>query len=575
MRCKYLFVTLILVSLFAMSLVSVAFASGQFNGAMPYLLPPVGHYNTYVINNLSLGIYYDLMEEPLAMYKWADGTWVPILATSWKLIPPDKFEVKLRQGVKFNDGSEFTSKDVATTFNVGYLMNWVVWKYLDRIETPDKYTVVFHMKTPTSTIVRYVLRTQIRAHSVYGQYAEKAMKLKAAGKDQDSEEVKALRMEFEQFRPERMVGTGPYEIDRNSITEAQLTLKKVNTSWAASKVKFDKILLYNGETPVVTPLCLAKQVDYATHGFPPATEKAFISAGIRILRPPLYSGPALVFNNDIYPLNRKEVRQAIAYVINRDENAMVSLGNSARRQKYMTGFSDNLAPLWISKEDLGKLNEYPYDPAKAEKLLTSIGFKKGKDGVWVTDKGERMEFELRVPAEYADWAAAAENAAQQMTRFGIKTTVRGITYSQHSIDVYNQRFQIAIMGWGAANPHPHFSYVADLFAYNYVQAPGPGMNFPMVQETSLGKVDLEELTIECAKGLDEAKQKAMVTKIAKVFNELLPIVPLWERYGNNPALDKVRVTGWPGDEDPIYRNSAYADSFVVLMIRDGRLKPAQ
>ena len=25
------------------------------------------------------------------------------------------------------------------------------------------------------------------------------------------------------------------------------------------------------------------------------------------------------------------------------------------------------------------------------------------------------------------------------------------------------------------------------------------------------------------------------------FNELLPIIPLWERYGNNPALEGTRV----------------------------------
>ena len=57
-------------------------------------------------------------------------------------------------------------------------------------------------------------------------------------------------------------------------------------------------------------------------------------------------------------------------------------------------------------------------------------------------------------------------------------------------------------------------------------------------------------------------------------NELLPVIPLWERYGNNPALEGERVTGWLPDSNPIYQNSPYEDSFTVMMIMDGTLKPA-
>jgi peptide/nickel transport system substrate-binding protein len=54
----------------------------------------------------------------------------------------------------------------------------------------------------------------------------------------------------------------------------------------------------------------------------------------------------------------------------------------------------------------------------------------------------------------------------------------------------------------------------------------------------------------------------------------LNVIPLWERYGNNPALDGERVTGWLPDSDPIYQNSPYEDSFTVIMLMDGTLKPA-
>jgi len=54
----------------------------------------------------------------------------------------------------------------------------------------------------------------------------------------------------------------------------------------------------------------------------------------------------------------------------------------------------------------------------------------------------------------------------------------------------------------------------------------------------------------------------------------LPQIPLWERYGNNPALDGLRVTGWLPPGHPIYRNSPYSDSFTIQMIMNGTLRPA-
>ena len=124
----------------------------------------------------------------------------------------------------------------------------------------------------------------------------------------------------------------------------------------------------------------------------------------------------------------KEVRQAIAYALDRDQNGTISLGDSGLRQVNMTGFSDNLAANWLSEETMGALNHYDLDTAKAEEILTGLGFTRDTDGVWLDDTGARMEFELTAPAEFADWSAAAENTAEQLTAFGIKTTFRGVPF---------------------------------------------------------------------------------------------------------------------------------------------------
>ena len=575
---KRLIILIILLSILTVGL--SAPSERVYVGAWPYDMPPVGHFNTFVSRAITLGIYYELLHQPFAFYYWATGKYEPVLATSWRLEPtnkPEWFIVNLRKGVKWSNGQEFTSKDVLATYYLGYLMNWPVWRYIDKVEASGKYTVKFHMNNPSSVVPRYILRTYvIRDYSTYGAYADKVMALLSEGKTGDSDEMKKLRAEFEQFRPRGILSSGPFVLDVDKMTEAEVVLTKNPYYWNAEAIQFDKVRLVNGETPTVTPMVLAKEVDYATHGFPPATEKQFIETGIRIIRPPIYSGPAIFVNHNIYPLNRVEVRQAMAYAINRDENGFVSLGKSGVGVKFMTGFSDNLVPLWISKTNQKKLNLYSYDPKKAEAILQSIGFKRDKDGVWIDDKGNRMEYELIVPAEYADWSAAAENAAAQLTKFGIKVTVRGVTFAQVPQEAEQGRFQLLIQAWGAGHPHPHFSFYQDLIRFNYPLGVGPGMNFPMKQKTKVvGEVDLDKLITDSAIGFDTELQKKYITTLALAFNELLPIIPLWERYGNNPALDGVRITGWPPEGDPIYKNSPYSDNFVIIMLTKGILKPVK
>lgn len=551
---------------------------GEFHGAWPYQQPPTGHYNTYATNAILGGtIYHDLLEMPMAMYKWDTDEYMPLMATRWETVPPDTFKVSLRKGAKWSDGSDFTAKDVITTFTLLHLQDSVVWNYLESVKADGDYSLTFKMKDPSTVVERYVLREHIRADSVYGEWARKAQALLAKNADAGSKEIKDLRTQFEKFRPKEEVVSGPYKIDQGRITESQLTLNKVKTAWDADQVSFDRIVLYNGESSAsVTPIVLSKQIDYATHGFPPATDKAFQQQGIRVLRPPTYFGPALYFNYaKIKVVADPRVRQALAMAIDKDENGVVSLAESAKKSKYMAGVPDGIIEKWLPRAMLDKMNSYDHDVGKATKLMEELGFKK-QGGVWVSPKGERMEYDLGVPAEFPDWSAAAQNLATQLTSFGVKITVRTVAAAQWSTDVANGRFELGIQSWGGGDPHPHFSYVADLFTNNTPQASGPGMAYPLKQKTeSVGEVDLEKLTIQSGSGLDEEKQKETISKLARAFNELLPIIPLWERYGNNPVLEKVRVTGWPPDGDPIYDNSVYTDNFVVLMILDGTLKGVQ
>ena len=118
--------------------------------------------------------------------------------------------------------------------------------------------------------------------------------------------------------------------------------------------------------------------------------------------------------------------------------------------------------------------------------------------------------------------------------------------------------------WSTANPNKNLIGVNN---------GGKGMAFPLEQETEVaGKVDLNQLTLDSADGLDENAQREKVATIAKVYNELLPEIPLFERYGNN-MISEERVQPWPADDDPIYQNSPYADGIVTILMLTGKLQP--
>src|SRR5919198_1192242 len=349
-----------------------AVKGGEFHGAWPYDLPPKGHWNYFASSGqIMLGaIYLDLFIPSLATYRWADQKWEYWLAESSNL-SGNVFSVKLRPNLKWSDGTAFTSKDVVTSFVVSRMDSATIWNYIDKVEADGDLGVKFTYKTPSSLGERNIMRAvRILPDSLYGTFSKKATELFSAGKAVSSDEVKALRAEKDALRPTNPPSIAPYKIDPASVTEAQLTMVKHPDGLFADKVNFDKVIIYQGETAQVTPLVLAGDIDYATHGFPLATDKAFVDGGIRVIRGPGYSGPAIFFHwEKAAAFQDKRLRQAVAYAINKDESAKVTYGDSAKPQKYMAGFSDNLVPQWVGSSALSKLNAYGYDVSKATQLM--------------------------------------------------------------------------------------------------------------------------------------------------------------------------------------------------------------
>lgn len=580
--------------------------SRDFHAAWPYPVPPSGHFN--VLGSGSImgppNIYGDMIWLPMALYTWSTQEWMPLMATNWgfladqsTILPPEPddpasltglglvepdatiFQVRLREGALWSDGEPFTAQDVLTTFSVQRLRSNVVWQYLDSIDAVDDHTVNFVMKQPSTVVQRYVLRMSPQSTTIFGEWATQVDEIFASGGTLDDPEARQLLDQFNEFRPTAVIASGPFTIDMNSITNAELYLVRNDQAWNADQVALDRIRNFNGLDDSINAIILSGDVDYATQSFTPAVEQELVQTGQRIVRPPVYTGPAILFNFGKFPqLLDKRVRQAFAHVIDRQQNGFVALGESGVPVQYMSGISENTIGDWLSEEDIAGLNEYLFDTDRATALLEEAGWSRDGD-LWVMDDGTPAQFEIMIPVDSPDWSAAGMDAAEQLNTFGIEVSVRAVPVAQQSVDTDQGNFDLSVRYWGnQSNPHPHFSFTQSFFNHNTLarNSGGEGMQFPLVQETdAAGEVDIEQLTLDSADGLDEEAQRENVTLLAQVFNELLPGIPLFERYGNNSVLEGVRTGDWPPDEDPVYLNSPYADGLVTIFMLRGDIQPAE
>jgi len=82
----------------------------------------------------------------------------PLLATEWEVAEDGlTYTFKLREGVKWHDGEDFTAEDVKfsiLTAKQYHSRNRTTFSKITEIETPDDYTVILHLSAPTPFLLK-------------------------------------------------------------------------------------------------------------------------------------------------------------------------------------------------------------------------------------------------------------------------------------------------------------------------------------------------------------------------------------------------------------------------------------
>jgi len=516
----------------------------------PYEPPPAGSLNIFspkCILGTAPGMSWTsgFVIERLAKYWALNSTYEPWLAESWETTS-DGFLVHLRRGVTWSDGTPFTAKDVVSTFYCLYLTRNIIWQYVDSVEAVDDYTVLFKSDNPGNPILwYYALTSAIVPYKQYGEFSDEAI---VAHDAENETMLNDLLVKLQEYKPSELIGTGAYEIE--SISRSDIILRKREDYWGlrlgfTKGIYFDKISLMNHPPdPQIAQMELSDQCDIEYHG---GAVKGQVYAAPQYVNCtfaayPSPSGTCTFFNLRRYPFSLKEFRQAIAYAVNLSKAVLsVYPVYVETPENKHTGFPPATMMTYLTEETWQSLKSYEYDPEKAEEILTSLGFKRGSDGVWVTPNGTRCEFEMII---HSGWGSGRVNTylAQQLTEFGIKVNVKAIDPATIGDFLKRGEFDISSQYWGGILPY----FAAAVWTYNWLPSTivvGPGPGFPSTYELNGELIDVTELTSKMNL-VDEETRKEIINTLAQIFNEYLPFLPHYVRPGG-PLFINFEHIDWP------------------------------
>ncbi|HKV41989.1 MAG TPA: ABC transporter substrate-binding protein [Blastocatellia bacterium] len=276
------------------------------------------------------------------MVKDAHFDLVPSLAGSFVQAEDQKtFTFHIRSGVRFHNGRPLTSADVKYTFDsiLDPATKSPIRGAIDKIaviDTPDPLTVVFRMREPSYTFLGNLPAIGIIPNGSGSELTSSPM------------------------------GSGPYRFVSYS-EDGGLKLDSNAAYWGgAPNIPHIQVELIQDNSTRQAAL-MSGEVDLAYNAqFDPETIRAL--AGNRRLKVSISAGANIAYlgvNVTAGPLSNRNVRQAIAFSINRREIIHRLLRDQARE-------ADSVLPPEQWAYDPGFV--YNYDPEKAKQLLDGAGF---------------------------------------------------------------------------------------------------------------------------------------------------------------------------------------------------------
>ncbi len=410
-----------------------------------------------------------LVTEPLVQHG-SDLEVLPALAKKWEMKDECKTWVfYLNENASWHDGKPVTSEDVKFTNEfirkTDSRYEEFMQEYLDEIETPDEHTVIFHMKKPFSPFLTWYT---LGGQEIIPEHIWKDISPEKAGESEDM-------TGFGQFTFEKL------DKDRNVI------MFKANNAYFSERPKIARVEIHMFRTEDSMLLALKKgDIDMVSKIKGTSVPSLLREEDIKTVLTPSLSMKNIWFNMRNYPINITEIRQAMAYCIDYDQLAQISILDYGEAGGYGPDISSDM---WWFNPDATR---YSRNVTRANELLNSTGFiDTDKDGIRELPDGSDLAINLYVPGPDASYMREAELMNNWMKDAGIKIEIKGVDFPVWTEEFLHKHTFDTLLTTVSLLDSPYKSAYVDLI---YCDIPGYKNNtdFCELVDSLLGATTREE-----------------------------------------------------------------------------------
>lgn len=415
----------------------------------------------------------------------------PQLATDWSISPDGlTYTFKLRQGVKWHDGRDFTAADVSYSIEVVrkfHPRGRSTFANVAEVETPDPHTVVLHLSKPAPYLIKALIATEtpiIPKHIYEGTDAATNPNGNAP------------------------IGTGPFKF-KEWVRGSHIIYERNADYWGKPKPYLDRLVVRFIPEPGARAIAFETgEVDIGYRTPVPLSEldrlKKVPTLGFEASKGNNYSYNVtrLEFNLDHPVFKNLKVRQAIAHALDREVILnTVSYG-------YGTISYSPIAPGLKAFHDPAP-SPYRFDVKAADKLLDEAGYPRGADQI-------RFKVTLDYNPVLDDARRLADYIRAALGRVGIDVAIRSQDLPAFVKRVYTDR-EFDFTTNGASNLFDPTVGVQRLYwSKNYIK----GVPFSNATHYASPEVDkaLEDAAIEN----DPVKRVALFKEFQRIVAQEVP-----------------------------------------------------
>lgn len=386
-------------------------------------------------SNLAHQIY-----EPLVIRGY-DGKLVATLATEWRILPEDPtvWEFKLRQGVKFHDGSDFTADDAVFSFERarkptsdyrGLLTS------IDSVTKVDAHTIRIKTKAPNPLLVENLTNIFMMSKA----WAEKNNAL----------DPQNIRVRQENGATRNAMGTGPFTLVSRE-PDVRTVMRQFPGYWGKGQFPMqvtELIVVPIQQDATRIAALLSGEVD-VVHDVPVQDiARLQQSQGIKVTTGPenrviflgFNVGDAELKSSDIKgknPFADVRVRNAINIAVNREAITRVVMRGQGQPIGYIgtpfiSGYSAELAAV------------PRFDPAAANKALDEAGYPRRS-----AEGNTRFSVSLQCTNNrYVSDENICQAVVAMLGQIGIRANLVAKPAAQHFPELQRNELDFFLVGWG-------------------------------------------------------------------------------------------------------------------------------